>query len=175
MAEAKFKKGDRVAVDHRLGELTGVVTSVSEDGQTVRVLFDGSGDDDSGVETRRLRHITPADPERAEKAERLAPPVRPGPPIKAEVNLWELITTVSNEANDLPNQDKCEAIKNMKGPRFGSELTLAIDEYGVWTVVVFNHDDSSQYVQTSIAPSGRVTVTRGRDIDDIREERSISF
>lgn len=50
-----FQPGTRVEMHHKLGLLSGTVTLVSRDGKTARVKFDGTGDEDCGVETSSLR------------------------------------------------------------------------------------------------------------------------
>lgn len=92
----------------------------------------------------------------------------------AEVNLWEIIGVVAN-SSELSRSDYCKAIKEMRGPRFGTELTLEIADDGVWRVNVFDHNDTSQFVEMAINPNGFVTVTRGRSSGDIHDKRTISF
>lgn len=95
----------------------------------------------------------------------------------AHVNLWELITTVANKTHrTLPNQEKCEEIQKAcaQKPSFASELSLEVED-GVWTVKMFNHEDSDQHVTLRVLPNGGLSVTRGRTRDDVREERRVTF
>ncbi|RJQ25701.1 hypothetical protein C4577_04885 [Candidatus Parcubacteria bacterium] len=96
--------------------------------------------------------------------------------VPAYVNLWELITTVSSKNKDLPNQEKCEKIRERAGLRrsFGSELSLEINDFGVWTIKVFHHQVNDE-ITLSVNPDGRVSVTRLKHEDGITERRTLSF
>ena len=79
----------------------------------------------------------------------------------AHVNLWEVMTDVASL--DKQTSGKCKELQAVRNPRFGTELSLDIDEKtGIWTVVVFDHEDHEQYVKLAITPMGDVKVSRGR-------------
>ncbi len=94
------------------------------------------------------------------------------------VNLWELITTVAGR--DLPNSDKCQAIKELCGvvPGFGTELTLTVNDDGSWEIRVFPHDDENyggNEISLLIYVSGALVIKRKRVRDGVWEERQLSF
>jgi hypothetical protein len=89
------------------------------------------------------------------------------------VNLWELITTVAGK--DLSNSDSCKAIQADLSPRFGTELSLEIEERGIWVIDVFDHENPEQKVRMTIQPDGFLTVTRCRRIGDVFERRTVEF
>jgi hypothetical protein len=95
----------------------------------------------------------------------------------ASVNLWQLITTVADKRNDSADADRCRAIQAIIGRRFGSELTLEIDaQTGVWCVKIFNHEDSTQYVEIAVHPDGYTSVERGRNLNPaVYETNKINF
>ena len=95
----------------------------------------------------------------------------------AHINLWELITIVASENRDLPRREECEAIQQACAAgkcSFASELSLEV-ENGMWTVKLFNHEQSEEFVELRVSPGGRVTVTRGRTTNDVYERREVTF
>lgn len=93
----------------------------------------------------------------------------------AQVNLWELITTVATR--DLPRSTECKEIKDLcaRTHSFATELTLKVRDDGAWVVHLFSHGDSTDYITLTVERSGRCTVERNTDRNDIQDSRSITF
>jgi hypothetical protein len=63
----------------------------------------------------------------------------------------------------------------MCAPSFGSELSLEVNEHGVWTVAVFHHEDYTRKVVLTIHANGHLSVARSNESDGVRDMHTIAF